>query len=440
MAAAAVVAVALLVSGTAMLMIMDRSLHALARSEADLVASQVADELATGAPPDQAVLVDNSAVTLVQVLDDDGAVLAATAPLDGLPPLAPLRPAAGTEVVVEMADPEIDIGSAAVVASGVATPHGDRVVLVAEPLDAVERTVDAARESMAVGAPLLVLVAGGATAVAAGRALRPVERMRAQVDGLTDRELGRRLSVPAVHDEVGRLAVTLNAMLARLQAARSAQRQFIADASHELRSPLATIVAGLELVRGRDERDTTRIAAMREDADRIERLVEDLLLLARADERGLPCGDGEVDLDEILYAEQLRLRSISAIDVVVDVDAVRVHGDRSQLARAVRNLVDNAVRHCAGTVELRLHREDGAVVLAVGDDGPGIPADDRERVVRRFVRLDAGRGRAAGGAGLGLAIVDEVARAHGGGVTIGESALGGALVRVRLPGPSRDTH
>jgi signal transduction histidine kinase len=222
-------------------------------------------------------------------------------------------------------------------------------------------------------------------------------------------------------------------MLARLQAGQAAQRQFVADASHELRSPLSTIVAALDLVHGRDERDAARLAAMRADADRLARLVDDLLLLARADERGLTPRSDEVDLDELLYAEELRLRSTADVAVGMQVEAVRLVGDRSQLGRVVRNLVDNAVRHAGGSIRLGLRRDGADAVLEVADDGPGIPAADRERVFDRFVRLDAGRARAVGGAGLGLAIVAEVVTAHGGRVEALDAPGGGALMRVTLP-------
>jgi signal transduction histidine kinase len=433
--AALVVSVALGIGAAAMLLSLDRALVHVQRDEAELVADQVGDVLLAGATPAQAVGETRSVVSLVQVLDRSGAVLAASLPLDGLPPLSAARPLPGGSVTVEV--PDVTAGGmqerAVVTALGVGTPRENLVVVVGEPLASVERTRDAAAEVLTIGILVLAAVAMLTTYFASGRALRPVEAMRRQVEVITDRDLDQRIPVPPARDEVGRLAVTLNAMLARLRAAQAAQRQFVADASHELRSPLSTIVAGLELVGGRTEREATRITAMREDADRVSQLVEDLLLLARADEHGPRPGDDEVDLDEIFYAEQLRLRSVASVRVHVDVGAARVRGDRGQLARLVRNLVDNAMHHRAAAIELQLHSDGDTVVLGVGDDGPGIPVADRERVLGRFVRLDPGRTRYGGGAGLGLAIVAEVARAHHGKVTISESSMGGALVTVRLP-------
>lgn len=442
--AALVVAVALALGGVAMLFLLERSLDAVERDEARLAATEIVDALAAGVAPQDAIGRSRSVVALVQVLDADGQVVAASASLAGMPPLVAQRPPPGTTLTLVLpggtgvaagGGAPLDRDAVAVAVAGVSAPAGERVVVVGEPLGSVARSVTAAGELLAVIIPLLALVAAMTTYVATGRALRPVEAMRAQVEMISDRDLDHGVAEPPTRDEVGRLAVTLNAMLARLRAARVAQRQLVADASHELRSPLATIVAGLELTRGRSERDEARITAMREDAGRIGRLVEDLLLLARADERGLRPADGgdDVDLDELLDAERLRLRSVTSVQVVADVSAARVRGDRGQLTRLVRNLVDNAVRHAAGVVELRLATRGTTVELSVGDDGPGIPAADRERVLRRFVRLDPGRARDAGGSGLGLAIVTEVARAHGGSVEVGTSPRGGALLTVRLP-------
>ena len=434
--AALVVTVALGIGAVAMLLSLHRALEHVQRDEAELVADQVGDVLVAGATAEHAVIETRSVVSLVQVLDPSGAVMAASATLDGRPPLTSARPMPGDSVTVEVPDVTARGRNerAVVTALGVRTARGDLVVVVGETLGSVERTADAAAEVLSVGILVLALVAMLATYLASGRALRPVEAMRRQVEVITDRDLDQRIPVPPAHDEVGRLAVTLNAMLARLRAAQATQRQFVADASHELRSPLSTIVAGLELVDGRTNRDATRITAMREDADRVSRLVEDLLLLARADEHGHPRpGNDEVDLDEIFYAEQLRLRSVASVRVHVDVGAARVRGDRGQLVRLVRNLVDNAMHHRAAAIELQLHSDGDTVVLGVGDDGPGIPVAERERVLGRFVRLDPGRPREGGGAGLGLAIVAEVARAHHGEVTITDSRLGGALVQVRLP-------
>jgi signal transduction histidine kinase len=241
--------------------------------------------------------------------------------------------------------------------------------------------------------------------------------------------------VPLARDEVGRLAETMNEMLGRLEAAQGVQRRFVADASHELRSPLATIAAGLELLQdGSSMRDSdvVTVVALRGEAERLHRLVEALLLLARADERGLQPRRDEVDLDDVAEAERVR-PGAGGVPAEVHADPVRVIGDRGQLARVVRNLVDNARRHASTRVLVTVRRDGGDAVVEVSDDGPGVPVAERGRVFERFVRLDDARARSDGGSGLGLAIVAEVAAAHDGSVEIDDAPGGGALFRVRLP-------
>jgi signal transduction histidine kinase len=217
-------------------------------------------------------------------------------------------------------------------------------------------------------------------------------------------------------------------MLARLESAEQRQRALVSDAAHELRSPLASIRLQLEVALGHPEGQHWPETAegVMEDAMRLSRLAEDLLALARLDERGgVPARSEPVDLDEVVRqtADRYGEARLTVCDPVV------VRGDALDLSRVLTNLVDNAVRHTASKVEIAL-TSDG--VLTVTDDGPGIPEQDRERVFNRFTRLDSGRSRDEGGAGLGLAIVLETVRAHGGGVVL-EDASPGLRVVVRLP-------
>jgi signal transduction histidine kinase len=237
-------------------------------------------------------------------------------------------------------------------------------------------------------------------------------------------------------DEVARLAATMNRMLDRLQRSQDRQRRLVSDASHELRSPVAAIRQHAE-VAGRHP-DTTHVdelaAAVLDETDRLQALVEDLLVLARLDE-----GDGtvaaEVDLDDIMVAEAARLRRMTTIDVDASgVGAGRVRGGAAALERVVRNLTENSARYAHARIALGLVQADGRVILTVEDDGPGIAPEDHRRVLERFVRLDDSRGRGTGGAGLGLAIVREVVVSHGGEVTLGEGSLGGLRVEILLPG------
>jgi signal transduction histidine kinase len=267
--------------------------------------------------------------------------------------------------------------------------------------------------------------------------LRPVERIRNEVDEITHTTLHRRVPDPGTVDEVGRLARTMNAMLDRLEQAQEQQRRFVSDASHELRSPLTTIKASVEIaarhpVESRWQQAATTVLS---ETDRLDGLVGDLLELARLDETpsSTPTAT-EVDLDELVRAEVARHRGDTTITLdTTAVSAARVRGDQPQLTRVVRNLVDNAHRHARQRVAVDVHVEDGQVVLRVDDDGTGIPEGDRLRVFERFTRLDEGRARSAGGAGLGLALVKAVVTAHGGTVVVDDAAIGGARFEVTLP-------
>jgi signal transduction histidine kinase len=218
------------------------------------------------------------------------------------------------------------------------------------------------------------------------------------------------------------------------------QRRFVADASHELRSPIATLTAALDVVvvdvTGQAWLDLQQV--MGAETGRMRRLVEDLLLLAKADDDGLRLQRSDVDLDDLVESEVRRLRSSNGPVVQRDVQTVRVRGDADKLAQVVRNLAENATRAARSTVRFTLTEQAGTAVLTVEDDGDGIPEADCERVFERFVRLDASRDRVSGGSGLGLAIVREVLRSHGGSVRITGSSLGGARFEVTLPteGPS----
>ncbi|WP_412778603.1 sensor histidine kinase [Nocardioides sp. Root79] len=268
-----------------------------------------------------------------------------------------------------------------------------------------------------------------------GRALRPVERIRAEVERISGSSLDRRVPEPAATDEVGRLARTMNAMLARLQDSRHRQEQFVADASHELRSPLASLRQAAEVAQAHPAAmpPGELTGTVLEETVRMQALVDQLLVLTRAGEGRARAPRMEVDLDDLALAE---VRRIARPGLAVDgsgIAAGRVLGDPVALGQVVRNLVDNAARHARDRVAVSLSAAAGQVVLAVDDDGPGVPPGERQRVFERFVRLDEARARDAGGSGLGLAIVREVVTGHGGTVEVTDSVLGGARFVVRLP-------
>jgi signal transduction histidine kinase len=229
----------------------------------------------------------------------------------------------------------------------------------------------------------------------------------------------------------------MNRMLQRLDDSRRSQNRFISDASHELKSPLASLRQYAEVARAHPDRITADelSAAMLDEGARLEQLVQGMLVLARADERSLGRPTTLVDLDDIVFAEARRLRRSTRLTVDTrGVGAAQLQGDAGLLTQLVRNLVDNAIRHAGSRVVFGVNTDRGGdrVTLVVDDDGEGIAASDRERVFDRFVRLDEARARDGGGSGLGLAIVREIAYAHGGSVRVESADSGGARFVVEL--------
>ena len=307
------------------------------------------------------------------------------------------------------------------------------VTLVAEnSLNAVDSTVASITSALVLGVPILVALLAALTWWLTGRALKPVEAIRAEAAAITGSTIHRRVPEPSTHDEVGRLARTMNSMLDRLEETSLRQRRFVSDASHELRSPVAVIRAQLEVaLRRGDDADWPTVATrvLAED-ERLEQAVSELVELARTEE-GAGTPPVAVDLDEIVLEETIRTRPVP-IDTS-RVLAGRVLGTRPQFSRVVANLLDNACRHAQEHVAVSLVPDGDFVVLIVDDDGPGIALEDRERVFERFTRLDEGRSRDAGGVGLGLAMVRAIVERSGGTVVVADTSLGGARFVVRLP-------
>jgi len=279
------------------------------------------------------------------------------------------------------------------------------------------------------GIPALLLLVAGLTWAAVGRALRPVSAIRRELADITATDLHRRVPVPRAGDEIAALAATTNATLDRLEQAVGRHQRFVADAAHELRSPLAVLRTRLEIepASGSELRDEALA-----DVERIQRLSTDLLLLARLD-AGEPPETTDVDLSQLAAEEAAQRRARTEVAVTLRIDeGVVVSGSDGQLRRLVANLVDNAVRHAGTSVEVRLAENGAGAVLDVIDDGPGIPATQHQAVFDRFTRLDEARTRDSGGSGLGLAIVRDIAVRHGG---TAEVAAGppGAHLRVYLP-------
>jgi signal transduction histidine kinase len=313
-----------------------------------------------------------------------------------------------------------------------ATPVGGTApytVYLGLPLDQTQRNATQLAIGLAAGVPALAAVLGAITWLLVGRALRPVEVLRRQAAQITVTDLHLRVDVPQARDELARLAATLNELLGGLDKAMSQQRQFIADAAHELRSPITSLLAQLEVAELAGGATQADLSA---EVWRLSGLVDDLLTLASLDAapsaRRTP-----VDLDDLVLEELQRPRPRPGLTVDMSaVSAAGVRGDRPMLTRMVRNLLDNAYRYARSHVVVALSTEGSEAKLVIADDGPGIPADRYDDVFERFTRLDDARDRDAGGRGLGLAIVRDVVRAHYGSIAIEDHKPGARFV-VRLP-------
>lgn len=437
LAAAGVVAVVLAAGGWLFVVLVRGQLAGAVEAAARARAQDVAVLVSTDGVRGRLATTGEEAA-LVQVLGPTGLVLAATGNVEGEGPLIPTPAVRAPTSVTRAALP---IGTAGqdfrVVALPVSLTEGPGWVLVASSLQPVERTVGRLAATLALTLPVLLLLVTAVIAAAVTRSLRPVERIRSRAAGLGAADLSLRVPVPAGRDAVARLAVTMNEMLGRLDAAARRQRQFVADASHELKSPLAALQAQIDVAVAYPHAQASDLTLreLREQTTRMGSLIDGLLFLARSDERGGSSGHGRVDLDELVLAEVRRLRLLGGMDVTVRGPAAAVvQGSPAELARLLRNLGDNAVAHARTSIAVGLGLDGGCAVLTVADDGPGVPVEDRERIFERFTRLDWERGPTGGGSGLGLSIVREIAVAHGGTVAMGGRDDGqGAVVTVRLP-------
>lgn len=432
LAAGAVVLVSFVVVGAAVVAVLYRQLLSDVDSAAERRARDVVAGLQVDPVPelDAGLLATDSEIVAVQVLDDSGEVVRSS-------------PGATSKPIMSGSDEETRSDAKADAAEGdrvrVTELAGQRdgrryTVLVGAGSAAVNSTVRNLGLLLAAAMPFVVGGAAAANFVLVRRSLRSVEAIRAQVADISSHDLSGRVPVPLHRDEVAALAVTMNEMLERIESGQAAQRRFVGDASHELRSPLATIISALEVGVAHPELPQTELTQdlVLPEAHRMQSLIDDLLMLARADERGMLLRRQDVDLDD-LAAEQIRRLDTGAVRLQSNLRPDRVLGDPAALARVLRNLLDNAVRHARSLVQVAVWQQDAAVLVTVGDDGPGIPAGDRARIFERFVRLEEDRSRAAGGSGLGLAIVAEIVAAHGGSVTAGERDGGGTVMTVQLP-------
>ncbi|MFF8441635.1 ATP-binding protein [Streptomyces californicus] len=466
-----VVAVALVGAGLAVLLVLRANLIGQADLQAEVVAREVAGELATGTPYGEVEL-DDEEDHPVQVTDEEDRVVLVSKDLravtgtaaSGVTPVpAPsasaspspspgdddddgddggdtARPGRGQ---VSNDDPDFSDGTATVdrttadyrfAAVEATTPDGVTLTVHAgAPLAAEQEAVGTVRGAMLTGLPVLLLVVAGVTWLVTRRALRPVEGIRREMAAITASEdLTRRVPEPDSRDEIAALARTTNETLTALEASVERQRRFVADASHELRSPIASLRTQLEVAEAHPE--LLDLPGAVADTVRLQALAADLLLLARLDAGEKP-GGGTVELGA-LVREEVSQRTGDRIAVAVEApegEAFVVNGSRGQLARVVGNLLDNAQRHAGTSVAVSVAADGRGVRVEVRDDGDGVPEEERERIFERFVRLDDARSRDDGGAGLGLAIARDVAARHGGTLTVHRADGGGAAFLLRLP-------
>ncbi|MEV5577327.1 sensor histidine kinase [Streptomyces parvus] len=469
-----VVAVALIGAGLAVLLVLRDNLIGQADLQAEVAAREVAGALATGTPYAD-VEPDDEEDHPVQVIDEEDRVVLVSKGLravtgtgaTGVTPVpsasagatpAPdddddgddddqdddrSRPGRGE---VSSDDPDFSDGTATVdrttadyrfAAVEATTPDGVTLTVYAgAPLAAEQEAVNTVRGAMLTGLPVLLVVVAGVTWLVTRRALRPVEGIRQEMAAITASEdLARRVPEPGSRDEIAALARTTNETLTVLEASVERQRRFVADASHELRSPIASLRTQLEVAEAHPE--LLDLPGAVADTVRLQVLAADLLLLARLDAGEKP-GGGTVELGA-LVREEVSQRTGDRIAVAVEAPeggAFEVNGSRGQLSRVIGNLLDNAQRHADGSVAVSVAADGRGVRVEVRDDGAGVPEDERERIFERFVRLDDARSRDDGGAGLGLAIARDVASRHGGTLTVHRAAEGGAAFRLWLPRPA----
>ncbi|MGU3435937.1 ATP-binding protein [Actinomycetes bacterium M1A6_2h] len=432
-AAMAVVAVTLGVGGSVLVAVLHSSAVAALDSAASTRIRDITSSLEQDSPAelDAVVLATDQNVAVVQIIDNHGLVVrgSITAPSAPIIPEAQTMSNSRTLSTTTPNDEDIRVTTAS--ARSIAGPV---TVVVASDLSGVGSTISRVTLLLLAGTPVVVAVAGAATFLLVGRSLRSVERIRRRVSEISAANLGERLPVSNRRDEITALAETMNEMLARVDSALAAQRRFVSDASHELRSPLTTVGAALELGLKNNATDRTLLkSTLQPEVRRMQDLVDNLLVLARSDERGLPLRVEDVDLDDIAHSEVSLLRDRSAHEVRACLRPTRVRGDHAALTRVLRNLVVNASRHATSVIEIDVGHGSRDAYLTVGDDGPGIAEADRTRVFDRFVRLEDHRARTSGGSGLGLAIVAEIVSAHGGSVDITDRVGGGTVVWVTLP-------
>ncbi len=378
----------------------------------------------------------------VQIISPQGTVVASSERSAARTPLSDLRPRPGQTLIDSVSSLQSieDTDEFFIVASGVQTEKGVYTVVVASTVQVQADSVTTVAWFLLGATPLLLAVVGVAVWFLVGRSLRQVERIRGQVALIDSSRLSERVQVSPTNDEIQRLALTMNTMLDKLQASDAEQRRFVSDASHELRSPLATISAGLEVAAADPSGDTWHElqGLLSSETTRMRYLVDDLLTLAKANDGGIRITVTDVDLDDVLSTEIRRLQPMTDHTISASLVPARVRGDAHRLGQVLRNILDNANRHARSTITIELTSGPNGVEVVIDNDGDPVPEADRHRIFERFVRLDQSRSRESGGSGLGLAIAAGIMSAHHGTITATQAPGGDCRFVMHLPSGSVD--
>ncbi|MGI8889094.1 MAG: sensor histidine kinase [Nocardioidaceae bacterium] len=435
MIALAVVSLAFMAGVAVLLGLLRAELERSRDAAAHARVEELAALAATDAAPPTLTVPDEDDVS--QVVDSAGTVIAGS-PGHKDKPVASFESGVGETLVQDV--PQIrdgqELESFRVWAMTVEGPEGPVTAYFAVSKESVDEILSTLRSLLVTGLPLLLVAFGFSAWFLLGRALRPVEQIRAEVDNITAEALNRRVPQPKTDDEIGRLATTMNTMLDRLQASNAQQRQLLADVAHELQSPLTAFRTQLEVaLADLDATDWPEVSReLLRGNQEMEGLVRDLLFMARMEETQSVRQTGLLDLDDIVLEEVARARPAAQVLIQAErVSAAPMHGNGEELRRMTRNVLENALRHASNLVEVELSRDQAGTRLAIRDDGAGLPESEQERVFDRFVRGDAARRRDDRQTGLGLAIVKSIVERHGGAVHV-EAAQPGARFVIWFPG------
>jgi signal transduction histidine kinase len=430
-------------TGVLLLVLQRYALTRVLDSSADKTASDIARQFTSGKNP-ATVLPTTGGVTSVQVVDADDIVVSASPGADRTTPVLDARQLAEAREGMRF-----DIASTTSNARLRVLAHtaGTKTVLVVTDLSRVDDSLRVLTRAALIGGPIAVLLMGLATYMVVALTLRPVAALRHGAADITAAGLAdQRLPVPGPQDEIHRLAITLNAMLDRIDSATSRQRTFVGDAAHELRSPLASLRVQLEVAQrlGPEHDWPTLIDDVMLDVGRLDRLVADLLALARLDESGASVHREPVRLDELTESVLAGYAHARVPVAAAALNRLQIAADPDALRRVIINLIDNAERYAERAVTVAIAPDTlaggAAARLTITDDGPGLPVGERERVFDRFYRVEASRSRESGGTGLGLPIVRDLVRGHGGSVRLTARPDGApglqAVVILPVDGPA----